>query len=194
MFKSSAMKAMMLMGCFILLSLLLAAKVQADSAPEYYIIGKGDLLEIVVWNEPELSRQVMVRMDGRISIPLADDVMAAGKTPMELKQTVTERLAKFIEAPEVTVIVQNQFNKPHYYVLGEVGQQGEFELEKDLTLLQALAKADGFTEWANKRNLLLLRKSNGKEQRIDINYRDILSGSAPGQNLKIQPGDTLVVP
>jgi polysaccharide export outer membrane protein len=170
-----------------------AVKSQADSTPDYYIIGKGDILEIVIWQEPQLSREVRVRVDGRISIPLADDILAAGMTPTELKNALTDRLKKYIEAPEVTVIVRNQSSKS-YYVLGEVRRQGEFELEKDITLLQALTRSEGFTEWANKRNLLLLRQVDGREQRIDINYRDIVSGAAPEQNLKIQPGDTLVVP
>ncbi|WP_291318770.1 polysaccharide biosynthesis/export family protein [Desulfonatronospira sp.] len=165
--------------------------IQADS--ESYVIGKGDVLEIVIWQEPDLSREVKVRVDGRISMPLVDDVMAAGKTPMDLKQTVTGRLSRFIQEPEVTVIVRNQISKS-YYVLGEVRQVGEFALEKDLTLMQAITRAQGFTEWANKRNLVLFRQSGDSEERIDINYRDIVSGSAPEQNLRIQPGDTLVVP
>lgn len=165
--------------------------IQADS--ESYVIGKGDVLEIVIWQEPDLSREVKVRVDGRISMPLVDDVMAAGKTPMDLKRTVTERLSRFIQDPEVTVIVRSQISKS-YYVLGEVRQVGEFELEKDLTLMQAITRAQGFTEWANKRNLVLFRQSGDSEERIDINYRDIVSGSAPEQNLRIQPGDTLVVP
>jgi polysaccharide biosynthesis/export protein len=193
MFKTTMTKAAMLAGGFMVFCLLLAAQVQADSVPDYYVIGKGDLLEIVVWQEPELSREVKVRVDGRISIPLADDILAAGMTPVELKNALTDRLKNYIETPEVTVIVRSQSSKS-YYVLGEVRRQGEFELEKDITLMQALTRADGFTEWANKRNLLLLRHVNGREQRIDINYRDIVSGAAPEQNLKIQPGDTLVVP
>ena len=170
-----------------------AAPVQAEVQEDHYIIGKGDILEIVVWQEPELSRQVKVRVDGRISMPLVDDVQAAGLTPLELKEVVTENLAEFIEAPEATVIVQNQVSKS-YYVLGEVRGQGEFELDKELTLLQALARAQGFTEWADKRNLLLLRQGKDGQERFEINYRNIISGDAPEQNLLIKPGDTLVVP
>jgi len=196
-FNSAVMKGIYVAGA-VLLFVLLAVPVKAGShqgpGSGEYIIGKGDLLEIVVWQEPELSRQVRVRVDGRISIPLADDVSAAGKTPMELKEAVTQRLAQYIEAPEVTVIVQEQFIRPQYYILGEVRQQGEFELDRDLTVLQALAKSQGFSDWADKRNILLLRKEGDREQRININYRDIVSGSAPGQNVQLKPGDTLVVP
>ena len=172
----------------------LVALVHATPQEDYYLVGEGDILEIVVWKEQELSRQVKVRVDGRISMPLVNDVQAAGLTPLELKQVVTESLAEFIEGPEVTIIVQNQVSKS-YYVLGEVQGQGEFELDKELTLLQALARAQGFTDWADQKNLLLLRKNGvGQEKRIRINYRDIISGKAPEQNLHIQPGDTLVVP
>ncbi len=170
-----------------------AAPAQAEVQEDYYVIGKGDILEIVVWQEPEISRQVKVRVDGRISMPLVDDVQASGLTPLELKEIVTQNLAEFIEAPEATVIVQNQVSKS-YYVMGEVNGQGEFELDKELTLLQALARAQGFTDWADKRNLLLLRQNKDGEERFDINYRDIISGDAPEQNLQIKPGDTLVVP
>lgn len=170
-----------------------ASPAKAEIQEDYYVIGKGDILEIVIWKEPELSRQVKVRVDGRISVPLVDDVQAAGLTPLELKEVVTREVAEFIEGPEVTIIVQNQISKS-YYVLGEVRGQGEFELDKDITLLQALARSQGFTEWANKRRLLLLRQGENGEERININYRDIVSGDAPEQNLLIKPGDTLVVP
>ncbi len=180
-----------LMGA--MLFCLSSGPVQAEDQDDYYVIGKGDFLKIVVWKEPELSSQVRVRVDGRISMPLVDDVLAAGMTPLELKEVVTDRLAEFIEIPEVTVIVQDQISKS-YYVLGEVRQQGEFALEKDLTVMQAITRAQGFTEWANKRNLILFRQSGDREERIDINYRDIVAGSAPEQNFRIQPGDTLVVP
>ena len=165
----------------------------AGSAQNYYTIGKGDILEISVWKEPEISRRVQVRVDGRISMPLVDDIHAAGMTPIELKEVITRRLSDYIEVPVVTIVVHEQAVQS-YYVLGEVQEQGEFILADDITVLQALAMAGGFTEWANKRNLLLLRNTETGEQRIDINYRDIVSGNAPDQNLRIMPGDTLVVP
>ena len=165
----------------------------AGPAQNYYTIGKGDILEISVWKEPEISRRVQVRVDGRISMPLVDDIHVAGMTPIELKEVITRRLSDYIEVPVVTIVVHEQAVQS-YYVLGEVQEQGEFILTDDITVLQALAMAGGFTEWANKRNLLLLRNTETGEQRIDINYRDIVSGNAPDQNLRIMPGDTLVVP
>lgn len=167
---------------------------QGQAEPDHYIIGKGDVLEIVVWKEEELSREAKVRVDGRISLPLVDDVMAAGKTPMELKEVIYENMSRFIEGPEVTVIVQNQVSKA-YYILGEVAANGEYPLEKELTLLQALAKAQGLSEWADEDDILLLRRTdNGGEKRIRIDYDDIVSGKTPEQNLMLEPGDTLVVP
>jgi polysaccharide export outer membrane protein len=127
-------------------------------------------------------------------MPLVDEVLAAGRTPLQLKEKITASLSKFVEGPEVTVIVISQ-DSSAYYVLGEVEQNGEFPLEKEVTLLQALARANGFTDWADQKNLLLLRKDkNGEEKRIRINYRDIVSGKTPEHNLHLQPGDTLVVP
>ncbi len=182
-----------------LIGIFLASNVQAGqdyqnmTLDEYYVIGKGDVLDIIIWKEPELSRQAKVRLDGRISMPLVDDVMAAGKTPMELKQEITDHLGQFIEGPEVTVIVQNQISKS-YYILGEVNSQGEYPMEKDVTLLQALARANGFTDWANKRNLFILRQTEDGEKRINLNYREIIRDEAMEQNLLLMPGDTLVVP
>ena len=182
-----------------LIGIFLASNVQAGqdyqnmTLDEYYVIGKGDVLDIVVWLEPELSRQAKVRLDGRISMPLVDDVMAAGKTPMELKQEITDHLARYIEGPEVTVIVQSQVSNT-YYILGEVNSQGEYPMEKNITLLQALARANGFTDWANKRNLFILRQTEDGEKRINLNYREIIRDEAMEQNLLLMPGDTLVVP
>ncbi|WP_028575379.1 polysaccharide biosynthesis/export family protein [Desulfonatronovibrio hydrogenovorans] len=175
------------------ISAILAGPVHSGQENEYYIIGKGDVLDIIVWKEPELSSQVKVRVDGRISMPLVDDILAAGMTPVELKQELTGHLSEFIEGPEVTVIVQNQISKS-YYVLGEVAQQGEFPIEKDITLLQALAKSQGLTEWASKRNIFILRQTDDGEERISIDYREIIRGNDPAQNIRIMPGDTLVVP
>ncbi len=178
--------------CAAFFLILMVGQVQAEER-DYYLIGEGDVLDITVWKEPELSRSVKVRVDGRISMPLVDDVLAAGRTPLELKEIVTTRLEEFIEAPEVTVIVHQQASKS-YYVLGEVRQQGEYPLEKDVSVLQAIAKTNGFTEWANKRNILLLRNSGNNQQRFDIDYRDIVSGSNPELNMQLMPGDTIVVP
>lgn len=159
---------------------------------EEYLIGKGDVLEINVWKEEELTRTLKVRVDGRISLPLLEDIQAAGRTPMDLKKTIEERLSEFIEGPEVTVIVQNQ--GAQFYMIGEIGGTGAYPLDKDLTVVQALALAGGFTEWADKDKILLLRRSSGQTERIRVNYDGIVSGKSEGGNVLIQPGDTIIVP
>ncbi len=165
----------------------------ASSEPEHYKIGKGDVLSIVVWQEPELSRDITVRVDGRISLPLVDDVLAAGKTPMELKEVLTRRLKQYISSPEVTIIVSERVGS--YFVLGEVAESGEYPLIKDVTVIQALSKAGGFTDWANTRNLVLLREDSVEgETRVSINYNDIVSGRSPELNVPLRDGDSLIVP
>lgn len=164
---------------------------KVDATDFYYRIGKGDVLEINVWKEEDLTRVVKVRTDGRISLPLLDDVMAEGLTPIELKKKIEKKLSQFITSPFVTVIVNEENNK--FYMVGEVNRVGEYDLTKDLTILQAIALAGGFTEWANKDNIILLRYKNGKEIRYKINYKDIVSGKAPEQNYFIQRNDTIIV-
>jgi len=163
----------------------------SDSKTGYYRIGKGDVLEINVWKEEDLTRVVKVRTDGRISLPLLDDVMAEGLTPIELKKKIEKKLSQFITSPFVTVMVNEENNK--FYMVGEVNKVGEYDLTKDLTILQAIAIAGGFTEWANKDNIILLRYKNGKEIRYKISYKDIVSGKAPEQNYFIQRNDTIIV-
>ncbi|SHG03172.1 polysaccharide export outer membrane protein [Desulfacinum infernum DSM 9756] len=158
-----------------------------------YVIGKGDALEIYVWREPELTRQTQVRLDGMISLPLLDDIRAAGRTPMDLKNEIQKRLSEFLEQPVVSVIVTASANNK-YYMVGEVNAPGEQDLIKDLTILQALARAGGLTEWANKKRIVILRRENGVEKRMVVNYNDILHGKSPEQNIYIHPNDTIVVP
>lgn len=158
-----------------------------------YKIGRGDVLEIHVWREPVLTRETFVRMDGMISLPLLDDIQAAGRTPMELKREIQARLSEFIEAPEVTVILKTAASQK-FYMIGEIRSPGEYDLTKGLTALQAFALGGGFTEWADKDKILLLRRSQGQEQRILINYKDIVKGKNPEQNLLIEADDTIIVP
>lgn len=157
-----------------------------------YVVGKGDVLEINVWKEEELTRTITVRNDGKISLPLVDEVQAAGKSPIELKTAIQNKLSQFIEHPVVTVIVQSQASK-QYYIIGEINNTGPFPLEKDLTVVQALSLAGGFTEWADKDDILLLRRTGGKERRIKIDYDKIVSGKASEQNMLLQADDTIIV-
>jgi polysaccharide export outer membrane protein len=169
-----------------------AEKTKAQVNSEDYIIGKSDSLEIYVWKEPEITRTITVRNDGKLSLPLIDDIKAAGRTPMELKGVITKELGEFIESPEVTVIVQAQASQS-YYMIGEIAGTGEYPLLKDMTLVQALAKAGGFTEWADRDDILLLRRVDGQDKRVQLDYDDIVSGDNPDQNVMLQPGDTIIL-
>ena len=166
----------------------------SQSPPGDYLIGNGDVLEIVTWKEPDFSREeVIVRLDGFISFPLIDDVVAAGKTPMQLKAEIEARLKDFVADPNVTVSVRSGASK-RFYILGEVINTGEYPLVKNLTVLQAFAVAGGFTEWASKKEIILFRREGGKEEVIRIDYRDILRGRDFSQNVFIRADDTIIVP
>ena len=158
-----------------------------------YKIGKGDVLEIHVWKEPDLSKETFVRMDGMMSLPLLNDVQASGRTPMQLKEDIEKRLKEFVEETTVTVIVKVPTSQK-YYILGEIGRTGEYDLLKELTILQAFARAGGFTEWAAKTKIILLRIENGKEKIITINYKDIIKGKDFSQNVPLKANDTIIVP
>ncbi|KJS32198.1 MAG: sugar ABC transporter substrate-binding protein [Desulfatitalea sp. BRH_c12] len=167
---------------------------EAKSPKQEYRIGAGDILEIVTWKEPDFSRQeVLVRLDGKISFPLLDDLQAAGKTTTELKNNVEAGIKQYVSTPNVTVTIRNAASQ-RFYVLGEVMRTGEYPLLKDLSVLQAFALAGGFTEWASKKEIILFRREGGKETVIQINYKDILKDKDFRQNVKIKPDDTIIVP
>ena len=177
--------------CLLVAIFFLSSTASAQSTQEEYLIGKGDILEVNVWKEEELTKTLKVRIDGNISLPLLDDIQAAGRTPMQLMDTIESRLSEFIEGPEVTVIVQQQNGQ--FYLIGEVAGTGAYPLQKDLTVIQALALAGGFTEWADKDSILLLRRVEQGVKRINIDYDAIVSGDAPEQNVLIQPNDTIII-
>jgi polysaccharide biosynthesis/export protein len=159
-----------------------------------YIIGNGDVLEIVTWKEPDFSREeIVVRLDGKISFPLLDDIQATGSTPTQLKKVIEERLKDFVSTPSVTVTVRNAASQ-RFYILGEVAHTGEYPLVKDLTVLQAFALAGGFTEWASKKEIILFRKEINQDKVIRINYKEITKGQDFSQNVQIKADDTIIVP
>lgn len=158
-----------------------------------YVIGPEDVLDVNVWKEPEMTRIVPVRPDGKITLPLINDVQAAGSTPQQLAATVTEKLRKFMTEPQVTVIV-TQINSQRIFVIGEVLRAGAFPLVPGTTVLQALANAGGFTTFANVKKIHVMRLVNGKQTELPFNYREVLKGDNSEQNIKLQPGDTVVVP
>jgi polysaccharide export outer membrane protein len=164
----------------------------ASAVPSDYVIGADDTLHITVWKEPDMSVTLPVRPDGKISIPLLNDVQAAGMTPMQLGASITEKLKKYIADPRVTVVV-TAMNSQRIYVLGEVTHTGAMALLPHMTVLQALASA-GFTQFANLKAIYLLRTENGQETKVRFNYKEAIKGHGTQQNIMLKPGDTLVVP
>ena len=158
-----------------------------------YLIGPEDILNINVWKEPELTLSVTVRADGKISMPLVNDVHAAGLTPMELRKELTKRFSKYIDDPTISVIVE-ETNSLKIFVFGNVNQPGVYEIDREVNVLQAISMAGGLTMWANKSSIKVLRKYGGVEKVIRINCNKITSGERPELNIPLQPGDTVYVP
>jgi polysaccharide export outer membrane protein len=169
-----------------------AEAVQDAGTASDYVIGADDTLHISVWKEPDLSETLPVRPDGKISMPLLNDIPAAGLTPLQLQVSLTEKLKKYIADPRVTVVV-TAMNSRRIFVTGEVTHTGPMPLLPHMTVLQALSQA-GFTQFANLKAIYLLRTENGKQQKLPFNYKDVVKGNHPEQNIQLKPGDTLVVP
>lgn len=158
-----------------------------------YIIGPEDVLDINVWKEPDNSKTVPVRPDGKISLPLLNDVMAAGLTPMQLQSVLTEGLKKFISEPQVTVIV-TAVNSRRIYILGEVARTGALPMLPNMTVLQALSAAGGLSQFAKMNGIYVLRTENGRQVTFPFNYKEVVRGKRPEQNILLKSGDTIVVP
>jgi len=167
-------------------------KPRAATDDPNYVIGPEDILDINVWKEPDISRVVPVRPDGKISLPLLHDVQAAGLTPRQLGSQVTESLKKYLTEPQVTVIV-TAINSRRFYILGEVGRPGAYPLLTNMTVLQALSSA-GFSQFANLKKIYVMRTENGKQVKYPFNYKEVVSGQNTQQNILLKPGDTIVVP
>jgi polysaccharide biosynthesis/export protein len=169
-----------------------AVKKSATTDPNY-VIGAQDVLDINVWKEPDVSRIVPVRPDGKISLPLLNDVQAAGLTPAQLAAQITESLKKYVTNPQVTVIVST-INSQRVYILGEVTRPGAFPMLPGMSVLQALSSAGGFTQFAKVKSIFVRRIENGKESKYPFNYKDVISGKKPEQDILLKAGDTIVVP
>lgn len=162
--------------------------------PEAYRIGAGDVLQIAVWREPEASvPAAVVRVDGKISVPLIDEVDAAGYTPVELEKLLGERFSKYIKNPVVTVIAAT-INSKRVYVVGGVKKEGPISLIRPMTILQALNEAGGLVDFARKRKIYVLRNENGKQVKLPFDYQTVLKGEHLEQNIELLPDDTIVVP
>ncbi len=166
------------------------AEVAADN--DQYVIGAEDVLYIHVWKEEAFTRTIPVRMDGKISLPLVQEVRAAGLTPLELKEVLIRKLKEFIENPVVSVTVM-EANSYKVYVSGQVKNPGLYRLRSETSMAQIIPMAGGFTDWANQKKILIIRNENGREKRIKVNYKKILSGSS-GSNVTLKAGDTIIVP
>jgi polysaccharide biosynthesis/export protein len=166
-----------------------AGSVAADD----YTIGPQDVLMIDVWKEPEISRKIPVRPDGKISLPLLNDIPAAGLTAMQLAANIREGLTKYITSPQVTVTV-TEINSRRVFVTGEVGHVGALSLLPGMTVLQALASTGGFTQFARPTKIYILRTVNGTQTKIPFNYKEVIKGNHPEQDILLQPGDVIVVP
>ena len=161
------------------------------AGPEY-VIGPEDVLHVAVWREADLTATLPVRPDGKISLPLLDDVQAAGLTPKQLAESVTEKLKKYIADPRVTVVVTS-INSKRIFLVGEVMHPGATAMLPNMTVLQALSSA-GLSQFANTKRIYVLRTENGKQQKLPVNYRKLVKGEEIEQNYLLQPGDTIVVP
>jgi polysaccharide export outer membrane protein len=159
-----------------------------------FIIGDGDVLAINVWKEPDLTRSVPVRSDGKISLPLVGELQATGRTPLQLEQDITAKLQSYITAPQVTVIVQ-QINSLKFNILGEVMKPGSYPLTAGTTIVDAIAIAGGFKDFAKKKGIYVLRQGAvGNESRFAFNYQEFIKGKSTKQNIMLEPRDTIVVP
>jgi polysaccharide export outer membrane protein len=167
-----------------------ATKAHDDS----FVIGNDDVLAINVWKEPDVSRSIPVRSDGKISLPLVGEVQATGRTPLKLEQEIAARLKNYIAEPEVTVIVQ-QINSQKFNILGMVSKPGSFPISNSATVLDAIALAGGFRDFAKQKAIYILRQNaDGTQTRLPFNYKEVVKGKNPAQNIKLQPRDTIVVP
>jgi len=170
------------------------AELTTTSHDASFIIGNDDLLAINVWKEPELTRSIPVRLDGRISLPLVGEVQAAGRTPLQLEHDIATKLRNYIDQPEVTVMIE-KINSQKFNVLGQVMNPGSYSLTLATTVLDGIAAAGGFRDFAKQKDIYVLRQdSSGGQSRIAFNYKEIIKGKHLEQNIKLEPRDTIVVP
>jgi polysaccharide biosynthesis/export protein len=166
---------------------------KAATTDSNYVIGAQDVLDVSVWKEPEVSRVVPVRPDGKISLPLLNDLQAAGLNPGQLAAQITDSLKKFVTNPQVTVIVTT-INSQRVYILGEVSRPGAFPLLPNMTVLQALSSAGGFTQFAREKKIYVLRNEDGKQVKHPFDYKAVIAGKNSDQDIILKAGDTIVVP
>jgi polysaccharide export outer membrane protein len=171
-----------------------SAATGAKAHDSTFIIGGDDVLAINVWKEPEVSRVVPVRSDGKISLPLVGEIQASGETPVQLETEITAKLKNYVSQPEVTVIVQ-EIRSQRINIMGMVAKPGSYLLKNSMTVLDAIAEAGGFRDFAKQKSVYVLRaKADGTQEKLPFNYKDVIKGKNSDQNVKLQPRDTIVVP
>ena len=165
----------------------------AAASEDSYVIGPGDKLSIDLWREPDLSKQVTVRLDGKISVPLIEDVGAGGLTSAELRTQLAEKYGQYVDSPVVSVTVLESLSKK-IYLVGKVTRPGEHLLQKNMTVVQAISVAGGLTDWADPSDIRLIRKIKGEQKTFRVDYDAIVSGKDLSQNVQLEPDDTIFVP
>lgn len=161
--------------------------------PSGYVIGTDDVLSIVYWKDKDMSADAQVRPDGRIALPLINEVVAAGLTPDQLREKLTEESKKYMEDANITVVVR-QINSRRVFITGEVNKPGPYPLTAATSVMQLIAMAGGLREYADSKKIIIMRTDQGKTTSLRFNYRDVTSGNNLQQNVALQPGDTVVVP
>jgi polysaccharide biosynthesis/export protein len=162
--------------------------------PDSYIIGAEDVITVNVWKEPEMTKTVPVRPDGMISLPLVGEIKAAGYTPVQLQDIVADAMKKYVSEPQVTVIVE-KVSSLSFNIVGEVAKPGYYPLTRRMTVLDAIAMSGGFKDFAKTKKIYVLRTdAGGKQSRLPFNYKDVINGKSPQQNVELEPRDTIVVP
>jgi polysaccharide export outer membrane protein len=161
--------------------------------PSDYVIGALDVLSVVFWREKDMSAEVTVRPDGKISLPLLNDVQAAGLTPEQLRMNVVKAAAKYIQEPDATVVIK-EIRSRNVYITGNVAKPGTYPLSKDMNVLQLIAVAGGLLEWADSKNIQVMQTEDGKSMSRKFNYNDVVKQKRPEQNVILKPNDTVVVP
>lgn len=165
----------------------------AVAVPPGYVVGDSDVLHISVWKEPELSQTVVVRTDGNISLPLINEIKVSGMTPLDIQNLIADKLKGFMTNPQVTVTVTDIRSKKAF-ITGEVLRPGSYSLNAQTSVLQLIAQAGGFTPFAKRDSIVVLRNDNGKLTRMKFQYKEVIKGNKTEQNVALQPGDTVVVP
>ena len=206
--RSSFLLAMAVSACFLLSSRAQSDKTTAapggsantpsatdtEKHDDSFQIGADDVLAVNVWKEPEISRSIPVRSDGKISLPLVGEVQASGETPKQLEAEISKKLAGYMSEPEVTVIVQ-QIKSQRFNILGQVAHPGSYPLSNPTTILDAIALAGGFRDFAKQKSIYVLRQTApGAPARIPFNYKDVIKGKNSAQNVRLEPRDTVYVP